>query len=92
MEWRLFADLAERTGERRVAVAVADGPTTARAALAALVDAHPVLAERVYADPEARAGLRPSVTVVVDGDPVESLDAPVPEDADLALLPPASGG
>jgi len=91
MEWRLFADLAERAGQRRVDVAV-DGEATARTALAALVDADPALAERVYDDPDTRSGLRPSVTVVVDGEPIESLDAPVPEGADLALLPPASGG
>ncbi len=91
MEWRLFADLAERAGERRVDVSV-DGVTTARAALDALVDAHPALTERVYEDPDVRSELRPSVTVVVDGDPVETLDTPVSEGADLALLPPASGG
>jgi len=91
MEWRLFADLAERAGDRRVDVSV-DGETTTRTALAALVDAHPALAERVYVDPETRTGLRPSLTVVVDGEPVDRLDASVPEGADLALLPPASGG
>ncbi len=91
MEWRLFADLAERAGERRVEVSV-DGEPTARDALSALVDAHPALADRVYEDPETRSGLRPSVTVVVAGDPVKTLDTPVSEGADLALLPPASGG
>lgn len=91
MEWRLFADLAERAGQRRVPVSP-EGEPTARTALAALVDAHPSLAERVYENPETRSGLRPSVTVVVDGDPVETLDTSVPEGADLALLPPASGG
>lgn len=89
MEWRLFADLAERAGTRRVPVTV-EPDATAEDALAALLDARPALSERVLEGGED--GLGPSVTLLRNGEPVAGLDAPVSEDDELALLPPASGG
>lgn len=86
MEWRLFADLAERAGTRRVAVEPGPDPT-ARDALSALLEAHPDLRDRVLVDGELASHL----TLLVDGEPATLADA-VPEDAELALFPPVSGG
>lgn len=87
MEWRLFADLAERAGTRRVSVPVEPGATV-EDALAALLEAQPDLAERVLDGDE----LQSSVTLLHDGEPVETLAVEVSEGDELALLPPASGG
>lgn len=89
MEWRLFADLAERADARRVSVD--PGPdATVRDALEALFDTHPDLEERVMAG----GALAPHLTLLVDGDPIEEqrLEQPVAADAELALFPPVSGG
>lgn len=86
MEWRLFADLAEQAGQRRVRVD--PGPAaTVEDALAALFDRHPKLRERVVDEDGA---VRDAVTVLHDGEPVADLARPVA--GELALLPPASGG
>jgi molybdopterin synthase sulfur carrier subunit len=87
MEWRLFADLAERAGARRVPVGVTAGATVEEA-LTALLDAHPALSERVVDDGD----LASSVTLLHNGEPVTDLDTRVSGGDELALLPPASGG
>lgn len=89
MEWRLFADIAERAGDRRISVTV-DPDATVGDALAALFEVRPELRERVLVDGSTE--LRASVTLLRDGDPVEDLDAPISGATELALLPPASGG
>lgn len=86
MEWRLFADLASAAGDRRVTVSVADGATVGDA-LDALFAARPALRERAAPD----GGLRPDLTVLRNGDPVDT-DESVAEGDELALLPPVSGG
>lgn len=89
MEWRLFADLAERAGTRRVTVD--PGPdATVDGALTALFDAHPELRERVLDDGMVASHL----TILNDGDPLgeQGLEEPVEPDAELALFPPVSGG
>jgi len=89
MEWRLFADVAERAGTRRVTVDAGPDPTV-RDALEALFDAHPELRDRVMVDGDVAEHL----TVLNDGTPLGAagLDEAVGEDAELALFPPVSGG
>lgn len=89
MEWRLFADLAERVDARRVSVDPGPGATL-EDALAELFSAHPELRDRVLEDGEVADHL----TVLIDGEPVGDLgmDEPVSENAELALFPPVSGG
>ena len=90
MEWRLFADLADVAGSRRVAV---DGePATVGEALDALLAAHPDLGDRVLDDD---GGLHEHVNLLVDGEALaddRGLDAPVEAGVELALFPPVSGG
>jgi len=88
--WRLFADLAERAGQRRVSVAV-EPTATVGDALAVLLDARPDLRERVLDDTADSPAVRDSITVLRDGDPAAT-DDPVGDADELALLPPASGG
>ncbi|MDZ7849677.1 MAG: ubiquitin-like small modifier protein 1 [Halodesulfurarchaeum sp.] len=90
MEWKLFADLAETAGEKRVTVDMADGATVAEA-LEALFGTHPELRDRVLDDGE----LVSHVNLLVDGEDVsglEGLDTAVESAAELALFPPVSGG
>ncbi len=89
MEWRLFADLADAAGERRVAV---DGAGTVGEALEALLAAHPDLRERVL-DESGRP--RDHVNVLLNGEDVrgdDGLETPVEPGDELALFPPVSGG
>jgi molybdopterin synthase sulfur carrier subunit len=91
MEWKLFADLAERAGEKRIPVA--DDAGTVGEALDALLDEHPSLAERVLADDgdlrDPINVLRNGTNVLVEGD---GLDEAVEAGDELALFPPVSGG
>lgn len=75
----LFAQARERAGRAKVALAL---PTGARVsdALDALERAHPTL-----------AALRPHLAVAVNGALARDDDA-LPDGAELALLPPVSGG
>jgi molybdopterin synthase sulfur carrier subunit len=92
MEWQLFADLAETTGERHVTVSVEPGSTVGDA-LDALLDAHPALEQRVLA---ADGDLHGHVTLLRNGTNVctseDGLDTTTEKDDELALLPPVSGG
>lgn len=90
MEWRLFADLADAAGDRRVAIE-ADGLETVGDALDALLDARPALRERVLEDGE----LAEHVNVLRNGESVtarQGLETPVEAGDELALFPPVSGG
>lgn len=86
MEWKLFADLAEVAGERRIE---ADGGVTAAEALEGLLASRPGLRERVLDDD---GELSDHLTLLRDGEPVADLSVTVEEDDELALMPPVSGG
>jgi molybdopterin synthase sulfur carrier subunit len=86
MEWKLFADLAEVAGDRRVEVA---GGDTAGEALDALLDGRPALRERVL---DGEGELLEHVTVLRNGETLGDLSASVEEGDELALMPPVSGG
>lgn len=75
----LFAQARERAGRQNVALALAPGARVGDA-LDALERAHPEL-----------AALRPHLAVAVNGALARDGDA-VPDGAELALLPPVSGG
>ena len=98
MQWKLFADIAERAGTDEVRVDLADDDPTVGDALDALFEAHPDLRERVLADggSEARDGVAPDVNVLLDGADVfvtgDGLATGIEEGAELALFPPVSGG
>jgi molybdopterin synthase sulfur carrier subunit len=90
MEWKLFADLAEVAGERRVEVDA--GAETAGEALEALIDAYPTLGDRVLAD---SGELAAHVNLLRNGENVadaRGLETPVSPGDELALFPPVSGG
>ncbi|SHH51982.1 ubiquitin-like small modifier protein 1 [Halobaculum gomorrense] len=91
MNWKLFADLAEATGESEPEVDAADAATVGEA-LDALLDAHPALAARVLDDD---GDLRGHINLLRNGRDIregEGLATPVDEDDELALFPPVSGG
>lgn len=90
MQWKLFADLAEVAGAKRVTVQVEPGGTV-QDALDALLAAHPALEARVLEDGE----LADHMNVLRNGANVHHQDglATVLEAGDeLALFPPVSGG
>lgn len=90
MEWRLFADLAEVAGDRRVEVD--EGAETVAEALEALLDSRPALRERVLDD---SGDLAEHVNLLHNGASVPDeggLEMPVDPDDELALFPPVSGG
>ncbi len=91
MEWKLFADLAERAGDREISVAVEPGDTVGDA-LAALLADRPDLRERVL---DEDGDLRDHINVVRNGESVhaqEGLDTTLEAGDELALFPPVSGG
>lgn len=91
MEWRLFADLAETVGDRRVTVEPAEDATVADA-LTALIEAEPALEELVYDGDE----LADHLTILRNGRNVateaDGLATRVEVGDELALFPPVSGG
>ncbi|USZ67286.1 MoaD/ThiS family protein [Halorussus salilacus] len=91
MEWKLFADLAEIAGGKRVDVDAEPGETVG-AALSALVEEHPGLGERIYDD---SGDLREHINVLRNGANVhteDGLETELDEGDELALFPPVSGG
>jgi len=92
MRWKLFATLAEAAGERTVDVRVEGNPTV-RKAFEALLASHPALEPRVLDDEGA---LRDHIHLLCDGqNPFrndEGWESQVEAEAELALLPPMSGG
>ncbi|WP_336036311.1 ubiquitin-like small modifier protein 1 [Halobacterium yunchengense] len=91
MEWKLFADLAEVGGDRRVEVDVDPGETVGDA-LDALLDGRPALADRVLDDD---GDVREHINVLRNGENVRRLDGmgtELDEGDELAIFPPVSGG
>lgn len=91
MEWKLFADLAERAGGKRIPVDADPGHTVGDA-LEALFDEHPDLRDRVMDGDEVRDDInvmRNGVNVFVRED---GLDTELDDGDELALFPPVSGG
>ncbi|MFB6072009.1 MAG: ubiquitin-like small modifier protein 1 [Halobacterium sp.] len=91
MEWKLFADLADVGGDRRVDVEV-PADATVGDALDALLAARPALRDRVLTED---GDLREHVNVTRNGEDVraaDGLDTPVEAGDELAMFPPVSGG
>ena len=100
MDWRLFANLAEAAGTRRITVEAGPGDTvdagpgdTVEDAFDQLLDAHPELAAEVLDD---EGEIRDHIRVLRnDHDPFvteEGYDTVLEECDELALFPPVSGG
>ena len=100
MDWRLFANLAEGAGTRRVTVEAGPGDTvdagagdTVEDAFDQLLIAHPELAAEVLDD---EGEIRDHISVLRnDHDPFvtdEGYDTVLEECDELALFPPVSGG
>ena len=91
-EWKLFADLAERAGDKRVTVEASAGDTVGDA-LEQLVADRPDLAGRVLTDD---GDLRSQINVLRNGSNVvvdeAGLETELEGDDELALFPPVSGG
>lgn len=91
MHWKLFANLAEVTGDKEVELDL-DGGVTVAEALDALFERHPELEAEVHEDGDLAEHIR----LLVDGaDPFETADGYdtiLDSDAELALFPPVSGG
>ncbi|MFB6132231.1 MAG: ubiquitin-like small modifier protein 1 [Halanaeroarchaeum sp.] len=92
MQVKLFADLAEAAGEKRVEVAL-DGESTVADTVDALVEANPALAEILLDD---RGELKEHFNVLRNGQNVfaaaDGLETSVEADDELAIFPPVSGG
>jgi len=90
MHWKLFADLAEITGDNEIAVEVATDEPTITDALNALVDSCPELEARIYTDD---GELEPHLNLLKNGEAADSgLSTAVKPGDELALFPPVSGG
>ncbi|ELY99318.1 ubiquitin-like small modifier protein 1 [Natrialba asiatica] len=91
-EWKLFADLAERAGDKHVTVETAAGDTVGDA-LDELVADRPAVGERVLTDD---GDLRSQINVLRNGTNVlveeNGLATELEADDELALFPPVSGG
>jgi molybdopterin synthase sulfur carrier subunit len=91
MHWKLFANLAESTGDKEVDIDLDSGATVGEA-LEALFERHPTLEAEVREDGQLAEHIR----LLVDGaDPFETadgLETTLDADAELALFPPVSGG
>ena len=92
MQWKLFANLAEAAGERRIDV---DTPAEATVgdALSALLDRYPDLEAEVL---DESGELREHIQLLRNGrNPfvtAEGLETDLEEGDELALFPPVSGG
>jgi molybdopterin synthase sulfur carrier subunit len=91
-EWKLFADLAERAGEKHVTVDAGAGDTVGDAFEALLADA-PALEDRVL---DGDGELRSQINVLRNGTNVlveeRGLETELEAGDELALFPPVSGG
>lgn len=92
MEWRLFANLAETAGTKRVEVSAEAGDTF-RDAFEQLLEAHPELESEVL---DEDGELSDHVRVLRNNhNPFvsdEGFDTVLEEGDELALFPPVSGG
>ncbi|WP_408957293.1 ubiquitin-like small modifier protein 1 [Natrinema sp. 74] len=91
-EWKLFADLAERAGNKHVAVDAGAGDTVGDA-LEQLVADRPDLEGRIL---DGDGELRSQINVLRNGTNVlveeEGMETVLEEGDELALFPPVSGG
>ncbi|SEH16593.1 molybdopterin synthase sulfur carrier subunit [Natronorubrum sediminis] len=91
-EWKLFADLAERAGDKHVTVDASAGDTVGDA-LEELLAGRPDLDERVRDDD---GELRSQINVLRNGTNVlveeDGLETELEAEDELALFPPVSGG
>lgn len=92
MQVKLFADLAEAAGEKRVDVTVGEEATVADA-VDALLEATPGLADRLL---DEDGDFREHLNVLRNGRNVfaaaDGLETAVEADDELAIFPPVSGG
>ncbi|MFC4436572.1 MULTISPECIES: ubiquitin-like small modifier protein 1 [Natrialbaceae] len=91
-EWKLFADLAERAGDKHVTVDAAAGDTVGDALEDLLADRSDLEARVLDDDGELRSQinvLRNGTNVLVEE---EGLETELEEGDELALFPPVSGG
>jgi len=92
MQWKLFANLAEAAGDRRIEVDL-DGEATVGDALSALLDRCPDLEPEVLND---EGELHEHIQLLYNGrDPfviADGLATDLDGDDELALFPPVSGG
>ncbi|WP_122088850.1 ubiquitin-like small modifier protein 1 [Halalkalicoccus subterraneus] len=92
MEWKLFADLAEVAGGKRIAVDAGPGDTVGEA-LEALLASRPALEDRLL---DESGGLEDHINLLRNGSNVftqeEGLDTELGDGDELALFPPVSGG
>ncbi len=92
MEWRLFANLAETAGTKRVTVEAGPGDTLGDA-LDQLLEIHPDLEEEVFdEDGDVRDHIR---MLRNDQNPFvadDGLETELEEGDELAMFPPVSGG
>jgi molybdopterin converting factor small subunit len=73
-------------------IALAERPRTVGDALLALAQAHPGIRERVVTE---RGELRPHINIFVGPDNIRDADGlatPVPDEAEISILPAVSGG
>jgi molybdopterin synthase sulfur carrier subunit len=91
MEWKLFADLAEVGGDRRIEVDVGPGGTVGDA-LDELLEDRPALRERVMTDD---GEVQDHINLLRNGQNVaqdDGLDTELEAGDELAMFPPVSGG
>jgi molybdopterin synthase sulfur carrier subunit len=91
MEWKLFADLAEAAGRKRIELDLQPDATVGEALEDVLAD-HPGLEQRVCENGDLREDiniLRNGTDVFAGGD---GLETPVEPGDELAMFPPVSGG
>lgn len=93
MKWKLFADLAEITGERHISIELEDtSGVTVEDALDTLLTEYPGLRDRVL---DGSGDIHRHISVLQNGTDIRNIDGMktrVEQDDELALLPPVSGG
>jgi molybdopterin synthase sulfur carrier subunit len=93
MEWRLFADLADITGARRVTQTLpGTAPYTVSDAIDDLLTEYPALEERVFDESDE---LYNHINILKNGRDISNIDGmetQITDDDELAVFPPVSGG
>jgi len=87
---KLFADLAERAGEKKVEVS----SENVRGALIELEKMYPALEEKIFKD-ESGEELKESITVIKDGRNIsylQGLETELEDGDKISLFPPVGGG